>query len=141
MCWICPNCSSANEEENLICSVCDCERPADKRGGRKSKIRRGEGGSRLSAVKDSVKRFFRGLAGKLSALKKKMGASGSKSCPQPWPEHEILLMPDVIRRKGYKSIAQATKEGIRGYELIREDGSRRFVRVEILLAQKMAEKR
>lgn len=56
----------------------------------------------------------------------------------PWAEHAIELDPEMIRRKGYAGIAQGTMSGINGYHLLRSDGSRQFIRVEMLIIQRMA---
>jgi hypothetical protein len=46
----------------------------------------------------------------------------------------------AITAKGYVSFARATLSGINGYEFVRTNGTRQFLRVEMVLMQKMARK-
>ena len=81
-----------------------------------------------------------GYAKKTEDAKPKVVKPVTEVFAEPWPEHKIELIPDVIKRKGYVGLSQATKDGIKGYELFRPDGSGQFIRVEMLLIQKMARK-
>lgn len=62
----------------------------------------------------------------------------TSSLPEPWHEHSIAFVPEVITAKGYVAAAKKTMNGINGYEFIRTDGTRQFIRVEMLIVQKMA---
>ena len=59
----------------------------------------------------------------------------------PWPEHKIKFDSDAIKARGYISITRDTLDGIKGYRLTKSDGTSQFIRVEIMLLQKMAKKK
>ncbi|MCR5094077.1 MAG: hypothetical protein K6B72_08900 [Lachnospiraceae bacterium] len=65
-------------------------------------------------------------------------ASGEEA--EPWPEHKITFDMDGVRAKGFARILRGTLGGVRGYRLIRADGSEQFLRSEMLVIQKMAKK-
>lgn len=56
-----------------------------------------------------------------------------------YPEHNIEFDMDTIISKGYVASAHKTMNGINGYEFIRTNGHRQFIRVEMLI-MKMARK-
>lgn len=58
----------------------------------------------------------------------------------PYPEHNIEFDTDTIISKGYVASAHKTMNGINGYEFIRANGHRQFMRVEMLIIMKMAKK-
>lgn len=58
----------------------------------------------------------------------------------PWPEHKIEFDTATIIAKGYVATVQKTMNGINGYEFIRANGNRQFIRVEMIIIQKMARK-
>lgn len=58
----------------------------------------------------------------------------------PWPEHKIEFDTAAIIAKGYVATVQKTMNGINGYEFIRANGNRQFIRVEMIIIQKMARK-
>lgn len=60
---------------------------------------------------------------------------------EPWPEHAIEFDPEMIRTRGYTGVEQGTMSGINGYYLRRPDGGRRFIRVEMMIVQRMALKK
>lgn len=59
---------------------------------------------------------------------------------KPWPEHKIKFDTDVIKGKGYVRSEQKNMGGVNGYCFYKEDGSSQFIRVEMVLIQKMAHK-
>lgn len=59
---------------------------------------------------------------------------------EPWPEHKIVFDNDAIKAKGYVGFERKTMGGVNGYEFIRSDGTRQFIRVEMVVIQKMAKK-
>ena len=59
---------------------------------------------------------------------------------EPWEEHNIAFDEDMIRSKGYVSCQRSIMSGINGYEFTTADGSKRFIRVEMVLIQKLAHK-
>lgn len=59
---------------------------------------------------------------------------------KPWPEHGIAFDMDAIRSKGYVTVMRGTRDGIKGYELTRSDGTKRFMPVGTMVVQKMAKK-
>ena len=58
----------------------------------------------------------------------------------PWPEHSIEFDKDMILKKGFCKVEQDTMGGVKGYKFIRPDGKSQFIRLEIVLVQKMAHK-
>lgn len=58
----------------------------------------------------------------------------------PYPEHNIEFDMDTIISKGFVASAHKTMNGINGYEFIRTNGHRQFMRVEMLIIMKMAKK-
>ncbi len=64
----------------------------------------------------------------------------SAEASDPWPEHHIEFDMDAIKSKGYVAVSQKELNGIKGYEFIRANGTRQFIRVEIVVIQKMAKK-
>ena len=59
---------------------------------------------------------------------------------EPWPEHNIEFDTAVMISKGYVSSIRKTMNGINGYEFVRANGNRQFIRVEMVIIQKMARK-
>ncbi len=64
----------------------------------------------------------------------------SAAAAEPWPEHKVVFDTDVIKAKGYVGFARKTMGGVNGYEFIRSGGARQFLRIEMVLIQKMAKK-
>ncbi|MCR5094076.1 MAG: hypothetical protein K6B72_08895 [Lachnospiraceae bacterium] len=58
----------------------------------------------------------------------------------PWPGQRIVFDPEVIRAKGFVRSVQTTLSGVQGYSFYKADGTAQFLRMETLLAQKMARK-
>ena len=74
---------------------------------------------------------------------KKKAESGSVSKPNqdPWPEHSIEFDLDTMKAKGYVSVNRETLGGVKGYQFVRSDGNKQFLRVEMVLLQKLAKER
>lgn len=64
----------------------------------------------------------------------------SAAFAEPWPEHGIVFDKTAVAAKGYVSVTRKTLNGINGYEFVRTNGTRQFIRVEMVLIQKMAHK-
>lgn len=58
----------------------------------------------------------------------------------PWPEHNIAFDPDAINARGFINVKRDSMGGIKGYRFTKPDGSAQFIRVEVVLLQKMAHK-
>lgn len=58
----------------------------------------------------------------------------------PWPEHKIVFDMDVIKAKGYVRFERKSMGGVNGYEFVRTNGTKQFIRVEMIVIQKMAKK-
>ena len=97
---------------------------------------------------DSTSTFFK--VEMLIAMKyaKKKVASVSVSEPvvttpsssDPWPEHKIVFDMDAIKAKGYVGFERKSMGGVNGYEFVRSNGTKQFIRVEMVIIQKMAKK-
>lgn len=59
---------------------------------------------------------------------------------EPWPEHKIVFDMDVIIAKGYVGVVRSIRDDKKGYELINDDGTKRFIPVGTMVVQKMAKK-
>ena len=57
---------------------------------------------------------------------------------EPWPEHSIAFDEDAARSKGYVASVRKTLNGVKGYEFVRANGSRQFIRAEMVVIQKIA---
>lgn len=62
------------------------------------------------------------------------------SASDPWPEHKVTFDMDVVKAKGYVGFERKSMGGVNGYEFIRANGTRQFIRVEMAIIQKMAKK-
>lgn len=58
----------------------------------------------------------------------------------PWPEHKIVFDMDAIKAKGYVGFERKSMGGVNGYEFVRSNGTKQFIRVEMVIIQKMAKK-
>lgn len=70
-------------------------------------------------------------------------AAGARPCVSgticdPWPEQAIVFDGSRIRERGYAGIERQEMSGVKGYKLIRADGSAQFIKAETLLVLKMA---
>ena len=69
-----------------------------------------------------------------------LSKSGVLICA-PWPEHKIVFDEAKIDEKGYSKVEQSTLNGVKGYIFTeKETGTTRFLRVEMVINQKMAKK-
>jgi len=57
---------------------------------------------------------------------------------EPWPEHTISFNAEVIRSRSFIRSERSEKSGIKGYIFYRADGSAQFMRMEMLVALRMA---
>ena len=161
MSWICPNCSSTNDETQTKCFVCGMDRPSveaepvSEEGPEEGKIVFSD----FEAFTESVKNLFRARpfakraarpvadgpsreqAPKQPKDKKPKKVRSSKGdFARPWPEHHIEFDVSAIKEGGYVRSEQQTLSGVNGYRFYTADGSSRFLRVEMLLLLKMAHK-
>lgn len=167
--WICPNCSSPNDDDKSHCFVCGMDRPSSstEKDGDEGKIVFSD----FDAFADSIKNLFRSkpvvtksgetkelLDGTLRKPKPSKSARvkpekepkktaekkpkkiilGVARFAKPWPEHKIKFDNKVIKEKGYVRSERKNMGGVNGYCFYKEDGSSRFIRVEMVLVQKMA---
>ena len=58
----------------------------------------------------------------------------------PWPEHKIEFDEAKIKEKGYIKVEQSTAAGVNGYKFTKVNGASQFIRVEMVIIQKMAKK-
>ena len=163
--WVCPNCSNSNSDEQSECFVCGMERPTlvDKSDTDDRKIFFSD----FEAFRDTLKNLFRqrkseeepSLLDGSESYKdrkdtkkveevhkkeeeprvKKISLFGSDFA-EPWPEHKIKFDIAAIRAKGFVRSEQETMGGVNGYLFYKEDGSTQFIRLEMILVQKMAHK-
>lgn len=59
---------------------------------------------------------------------------------KPWPEHSIVFDMDAIKAKGFVGVVRSIRDDKKGYELIKSDGTKRFIPVGTIVVQKMAKK-
>ena len=91
---------------------------------------------------DSTATFFRVemLLTMKYAVKKAVTVSVETGFCEPWPEHAIVFDQAKIIAKGYSRVERKTMNGINGYNFVRTNGTAQFIRVEMVLMQKMAMK-
>lgn len=164
MSWVCPNCSNSNDEEQTSCFVCGMDRPASsavslsseddckivflnfeafKKSLRKLFRRRPDktGSSEIGVTKPTkTERATKLERGKVEKPKTKKAKRFTSDFAKPWPEHKIKFDSAAIRAKGYIRSEQKSMGGINGYYFYKEDGTGQFIRLEMLLVQKMAHK-
>lgn len=163
MSWVCPNCSNPNEETHTKCFVCGMERPAARveTDSEEGKIVFSD----FEAFSESIKSFFRSKPSKdktdvtsedrprkepkprrektpkvAEEKKPKKSILSKANFAKPWPEHKIKFDVPTIKDKGYVRSEQKCLGGVNGYCFYKEDGSSQFIRVEMVLIQKMAHK-
>lgn len=66
--------------------------------------------------------------------------SSDTTFAEPWPEHSIEFDVTAVRAKGYVRSERKTMSGINGYCFYKSKGPGQFIRLEMLLIQKMAKK-
>ena len=165
MSWVCTNCSTSNEDSETCCVVCGAECPTrmERADGDAEELK--VVFSDFEAFKESVKNFFAGFssrkrdkkphAKKEKPMTRESGVSGStgearpkkerKPSPgsayaTPWPEHKVKFDPSVIGSKGFVRSERETMNGVNGYRFYKADGTSQFIRVEMVIIQKMANK-
>ena len=79
-----------------------------------------------------------GTSGKASSGSK--GETGTVF-DTPWPEHDIILDVDAIKSRGFVGVKKDTLSGIKGYRFTKSSGISQFMRVEMVINQKMARKK
>ena len=79
-------------------------------------------------------------ATKAEISKPKKGGLFSSPFAKPWPEHKIKFDVPAIQAKGFVSSEQETMNGVKGYRFHKEGDASQFMRVEMVLIQKMAHK-
>lgn len=155
--WMCPNCSNVNEESSVKCFACGVTRPSETTDAFPS-TKGSVVFSDFAAWKESKKQFFRRIcnplrvkrskadtsapkkAAKLSKKKKSKKWAGSGDFAKPWEDHSIKFDVDIIKSKGYVRSERKELNCVKGYMFYRADGSSQFIRVEMVLIQKMAYK-
>ena len=163
MSWVCPNCSSSNPDEEMNCFVCGMDRPsaADEPASDPGELK--VVFSVSEAVRESVKNLFRRQPDRASEktraekppkpaktertrpprpardkTKAIAASSAASEFAAPWPEHRIEFDLAAIRAKGFVRSEQKSLGGVNGYNFYKEDGAGQFIRMEMLLIQKMA---
>lgn len=63
-----------------------------------------------------------------------------KGPKDPWPEHKIVFDMDVITAKGYIGYERQTLNGVNGYSFVKANGTKQFIKVEMVLMLKMAKR-
>lgn len=159
MSWVCPNCSNPNEDSKSECLVCGCPRTrVEEEAAIDCKVVY----STFSDMAESLKNLFSAKPKpkvdkpkKIKPAKKpkeesssdsgtsksKRKVFGSSDFATPWPEHNIKFDTSAIKEKGYVRSERQTLGGVNGYTFYREDGTSQFIRVEMVLIQKMAQKK
>ena len=160
MCWVCTNCSTSNEDSESCCAVCGAERlTRDEITERESEELKVVF-SGFDAFKESVKSFFARLSSVKREKKprpKKSESVVSKPAKEkkpkkakktligspfatPWPEHKVKFDASVIERKGSVRSERESLNGVNGYRFYKADDSSQFIRIEMAIIQKMANK-
>ena len=58
----------------------------------------------------------------------------------PWPEHKVKFDTSVIESKGFVRSERESLNGVNGYRFYKADDSSQFIRIEMAIIQKMANK-
>jgi len=56
----------------------------------------------------------------------------------PWPEHNVKFDKSVMNSKGFLKLEKQSLNGVNGYQLTRTNGATQFMRIEMLVIQKIA---
>ena len=169
MSWICPNCSNSNEDTQVNCFVCGMDRPSavadsdscegkivfsnfeafsesikglfrHKRSKRKTSESSDEPSESVKSSKSGKTQPAKPEKEPKTLKPKKSKKYFESDFAKPWPEHNIKFDTDVIKSKGFVRSEQMVMNGINGYCFYKEDGVSQFIRVEMVLIQKMAVK-
>lgn len=169
MSWVCPNCSTSNDDTAEECFVCGTERSEAERTAATGETAAGKiVFSDFQAFKESLKRIFgkkrrekepvfdieeipddtRSIPPETERPERKTpkpkeikAHRAASGFAPPWPEHDIEFDIDAIKSKGYVRSEQEMSEDIKGYRFYHADGSDRFIRKETALLIKLAKKR
>ena len=60
---------------------------------------------------------------------------------EPWSEHAIVFVTENIKQRGFVRAEQTSLAGVKGYTFYKADGSKQFIKLEMLLIFKMAKKK
>lgn len=153
--WVCSNCSTPNEDANTTCFVCGKTRPTSVAESSESDCKVVFSG--FEAWVESIGEFFE----KISTKKERTGESETprkrktkepkpkkvkkvkapkNNFAKPWDEHRVKFDIDVIKGKGYVRSEQHILNGVKGYMFYKDDEKGQFIRIEMILVQKMAHK-
>lgn len=147
MSWVCPVCSNTNVDELSECLVCGHTKVISKiESASESKPVRS-----CSVVYSVFEYIGKCIKDKIvndkSIKKEKTSVTDAPEVKMiekptdefsPWGEHNIMIDFKVLKEKGYKKIEKSEMSGIKGYKLIKNDGSNQFIRKEMLIVQKIA---
>ncbi|MCR4908876.1 MAG: protein kinase [Lachnospiraceae bacterium] len=93
---------------------------------------------------DSSSKFFKEkdlIAMKYAVTHKDTPKEPERGIAEPWEEHDITFDEEVIKAKGFVRVERDTLGGVRGYRFIRPDGTGQFLRVEMVIVQKLGKKK
>ena len=163
--WVCTNCSTSNEDSESCCAVCGAERPTRGEIAERESEELKVVFSDFDAFKESVKSFF----ARLSSVKREKKPRTKKAKPKksesvvskpakekkpkkakkplfgspfatPWPEHKVKFDTSVIESKGFVRSERESLNGVNGYRFYKADDSSQFIRIEMAIIQKLANK-
>jgi len=165
MSWVCTICSTSNEDSETCCAVCGTERPTGIERVEREPEELKVVFSDFDAFIESVKGFFNRLSsvGKektprtKKAKPKKTKSEVSKPAKEkkpkkakkplfgsayaaPWPEHKVKFDTTVIESKGFVRSERESLNGVNGYRFFKADDTSQFIRIEMAIIQKMANK-
>lgn len=91
---------------------------------------------------DSTATFFKleSLIAMKYAVKLVTSSVTVKGFDSPWPEHKVEFDISAIKSRGYVGCSKKTMGDVKGYMFDKADGTQQFIRIEMVLVQKMAKK-
>lgn len=169
MSWVCTNCSTSNKDHETSCGVCGVRRATATAVSTAETEECKVVFTNTEAFVESVRGFFaRRKKPRVKPPKaKKTAPAAVTKAPKPkrtvtatpaepveekpkkpvtgglapaWPEHKIRFDPAVIGAKGFVSSERETMNGVNGYRFYKADGSSQFIRAEMAIVQRMAQK-
>lgn len=160
MSWVCTNCSTSNEDGEVRCMVCGAERPTLTEDREPDVAECKVFFSNFEAIKESFVGMFRKKASVREAReesserletreeteeertreKKRKRSLFHSPFADPWPEHRVKFDVSVMESKGYVRSERETLNGVNGYRFYKADESSQFIRIEMILAFRMAKK-
>lgn len=155
MSWVCSNCSTPNDDTNTSCFVCEETRHAVVVEDAESDCKVVFSG--FEAWVESIGEFLKKILTKKERIgesvaprkrktkepkpkKVKKVKAPKNNFAKPWDEHKVKFDIDVIKGKGYVRSEQHILNGIKGYMFYKDGEKGRFIRIEMILVQKMAHK-